>query len=104
MTTNKYNEEQDGKREQYEANAQKQLKATGISMSFGVSIFEDASAAVKAGYSYREPITPLNIKHAVIVRKGTESGGATVDLILEDANGNQFVTMTTANLLKMLPL
>lgn len=42
------------------------------------------------------------IKEAVIVKNGTQGGNATIDLIFVDANGQKYVAMITANLLKQV--
>jgi len=42
----------------------------------------------------------LDLTKAIIVRRGMESGSDTVDLVLIDPEGKQYVTMITARLLK----
>lgn len=40
------------------------------------------------------------LKKAIIVKNGTISGAATIDLQFEDEHGNKYVAMVTAALLK----
>ena len=68
-----------------------------------VKVFETAEEASAAGYVYRAPITGLTLKEAVVVRQGTVEGNPSVDLILEDAQGNKFVALVKGRLLKMIP-
>jgi hypothetical protein len=72
--------------------------------SLKVSIFENSTEASAAGYSYVAPVKPAVLQEAVIVRNGTKGGNATVDLVFTDMQGNKYVAMVTANLLKSLPL
>lgn len=79
----------------------------GIVQHLKVQIFDNAEAALAAGYSANDKYadaSPVNIKQVVIVRNGTEGGNSTADLLLEDREGNQFVVMITGNLLKSLPV
>lgn len=43
-----------------------------------------------------------SVDEAVIVRKGTEGGNDTVDLIFTDESGQKYVTMITGNILKSI--
>ena len=77
---------------------------SALNQSLSVIICEDDDDATKKGFDYNEnPREALQITQAVVVRKGTQGGNATVDLLLEDAHGNKFVTMITGNLLKSIP-
>lgn len=79
----------------------------GVNQHLSIEVYRDADAASSAGYNYTVWGTPpkaLNIEKAVIVRKGTVGGNGTVDLVLVDGEGNRYVTMITAALLKTLPL
>lgn len=42
----------------------------------------------------------VSLKELIIVKKGTVGGNDTIDLIFEDEEGNKFVSMITAKLLK----
>lgn len=80
-------------------------KLVGINHSLEVVICQDASDAIAKGYDYnKRRSTPVSIDRVVIVNKGTVAGNATVDLVLKDKDGNEYVTMVTARLLKALPL
>lgn len=46
--------------------------------------------------------TIVKIAKAIVVGKGTESGKPTVDLQLVDAEGKQYLIMTTGAILEML--
>lgn len=73
----------------------------GINRSLNVVTCADAKQAVEDGYDYRNwgvPPTPLDITKVVVVRRGTVSGNPTVDLLLTDETGKQFVTMVTGAL------
>jgi len=72
--------------------------------SLKVSIFDYPGEAGDAGYVYKPPVKSATLEEAVIVRKGTQAGNSTVDLIFTDADGNKYVAMITGNLLKALPL
>lgn len=70
-----------------------------------VRVFKDADEASAAGFDYRgKDITGLVLETAVVVRDGTMEGNPTVDLLLRDEAGNEYVTLITGNLLKMLPI
>ncbi len=76
----------------------------GINQHLAVTIVEDASEAIKAGYLYRPPIhLPLNIEQVVVVKNGTQANKSTVDLILVDEKGQKYVTMVTGSLLRSIP-
>lgn len=69
-----------------------------ITNNFKVIIADTAKDAPNYGGDF----TAVKITKCVIVKKGTEMGNPTVDMQLEDANGNKFVVMTTGNLLNTL--
>ena len=76
----------------------------GVMNHLSVTVCEDASDATRQGFFYRPPIyLPIDISKVVVVKKGTEAGNATVDLILEDEKGQKYVCMVTAALLKSIP-
>ena len=74
-----------------------------------IVICEDAADAIAKGYDYvarndaGESIKPIQIEKVVVVRKDTQAGNTTVDFILKDASGQQYVCMITGNLLKLIP-
>ena len=71
-----------------------------------VRICEDADDAIAQGFDWKvanPPVKPIEIKKVVVVRRGTQQGNATVDFLLEDDTGQQFVFMVTGNLLKTIP-
>ncbi len=77
----------------------------GITQTLSLDICENAEDAVRKGYKYKSPeYKPINISKVVVVKNGTEGGNSTVDLILEDASGQKFVTMITGKLLSAIPV
>ena len=80
---------------------------SGITQHLNVVLCPDAENAIETGYNYNQwnprPLG-LTIEKAVIVQNGTVGGNSTVDLILVDETGKQYVAMVTGNLLKALPL
>jgi hypothetical protein len=69
-----------------------------------ISICADAADAIAKGHVYRAPETKaITIDKVIVIRSGTEAGNSTVDLLLKDEAGNQFVVMVTGNLLKSIP-
>lgn len=77
----------------------------GVMNHLSVAVFETGTEAAAGGYDYKgKGIKPVEIEKAVVVRKGTLEGNSTVDLLMVDQEGNQYVVMITGNLLKMLPL
>lgn len=76
----------------------------GVQTDLAVSICEDASDAVRQGYFYRQPVyLPIKIIKAVVIKNGTQSGGSSVDFILEDEKGQKYVVMITGAILKAIP-
>lgn len=75
----------------------------GCMQHLKVTICKDADEAVKNGFVYRAPIKAVEIDNVVVVLNGTEGKNFTVDLLLKDEEGNQFVVMLTGNLLKSIP-
>ena len=74
-----------------------------------ITICADAADAVAQGFNYSAQtagaarIKPIEVKQVVVVRNGTEAGNASVDFVLEDESGQQFVFMVTGQLLKSIP-
>lgn len=76
----------------------------GIMNYLDIEICENADEAALKGYVYSyDEYKPIEITKVVVVRKGTEEGNPTVDLILQDQEGNKFVVMITGKLLKLIP-
>lgn len=46
--------------------------------------------------------TFITVEQATVVGQGTTAGNATVDIVLKDAQGNKYITMVTAELLKAI--
>lgn len=77
----------------------------GPQSTLNVVICKDAADAIAQGYSYAaDPdFKPIEITKVVVVRNGTESGAATVDLVLVDESGQKFAVMLSGALLKSIP-
>lgn len=76
----------------------------GINQHLDITVCEDARDATKQGFFYREPVYKgVTIDKVVVVKKGTVEGNSTVDFILVDATGQQYVVMVTGRLLKSIP-
>lgn len=77
-----------------------------IHQSLSIAICADAADAIASGYDWKvatPAVKPIEVKKVVVVRNGTERGNATVDFLLQDEAGQQFVFMVTGNLLKTIP-
>jgi hypothetical protein len=73
----------------------------GLTSSLNLHVVDDAHEAIKQGFFYRPPVyKPLRIDKIVIVRNGTVNNNATVDIVLEDENGQKFITLVSMSLLK----
>lgn len=76
----------------------------GVMNHLDIAICEDSTEAIVRGYEYSAPeYKAVEIEKVVVIRKGTEEGNPTVDLVLRDENGNKFVVMVTGRLLKSIP-
>lgn len=75
----------------------------GVMQHLDVIICKNAEEAVEKGFMYRPPIKPVEIERVIVVMEGTENGKSSVDLLLKDEAGNQFVVMLTGNLWKSVP-
>lgn len=70
-----------------------------------VTICDDAAEAIKGGYDhFANGTKPIGVTQAVVIRKGTVDGNATVDFVLEDEAGVKYAFMITSALLKMIAL
>lgn len=79
----------------------------GVMQHLRVRVFDNAEAALAAGYSKIGKYVdtkPVEITQVVVVRNGTQGGNSTADLVMQDQEGNQYVVMVTGNLLKSLPV
>lgn len=75
----------------------------GVMNHLNIVVCKDAEEATEKGFHYRDPVKAVEIEKVVVVQQGTVGGNSTVDIILRDKDGNQFVTMVTGNLLKSIP-
>lgn len=74
---------------------------TGVQSHLKTTVCEDATDALRHGFLYRPPVhLPIQIDQVVVVKKGTQSGKATVDLVMVDEKGQKYVCMVTAALLQ----
>jgi len=77
---------------------------TGIQNTLCVATVQDPGQATKEGYAYPKPqFTPVYVKQVVVVKNGTEAGKPTVDFVMEDASGKEYVFMLTGRLIKSIP-
>lgn len=70
-----------------------------------VNIFNSAKEAAVEGFDYNKrvkPVTPLRVKNAVVVRQSTQNGNSTVDFLMTDAAGQEYVIMMTGNILSVV--
>lgn len=78
-----------------------------LHQSLDIAICEDAEDAIKQGFNYAArpagSVKPIEIKKVVVVRNGTQQGNSSVDFVLQDEDGQQFVFMVTGRLLKSIP-
>lgn len=78
------------------------MKIFGVQNHLPLEICQSVEEAHRKGFIYTSPeYSGIEITKAVVVKGGMESGGASVDLILQDASGKKFVCMITGGLLKM---
>lgn len=75
----------------------------GVMQHLDVVICKDADEAAQKGFVYRGDIKAVEIEKVVVVQQGTQAGNSTVDLVLKDEHGKQYVVMLTGNLLKSIP-
>jgi hypothetical protein len=74
-----------------------------------VFICKDAADASAQGFNYNassspaSAIKPIQVSKVVVVRNGTVEGNPTVDFLLVDESGQQYVFMVTGRLLKSIP-
>lgn len=76
-----------------------------ITQHLQISICDDAADVIARGFDWKAAtpkVKPIEVTQVVVVRKGTQSGNATVDFVLTDDTGQRFVFMITGNLLKTL--
>lgn len=78
----------------------------GIHQSLEIVICASPAEAIAMGYNYSEqipPPKPIRIKKVVVVRNGTALGNSTVDLILENEDGQKYVCLVTHALIHGIP-
>lgn len=77
----------------------------GIHLNLNVVVCTDADDAIAKGFNWAEvpDIKPIRVEKVIVVRNGTQSGHATVDFLLQDESGQQFVFIVTSRLLKSIP-
>lgn len=77
----------------------------GIMDTLKCLVFENGEHATAHGFHYagNPAVTPVEIVSVVVVRDGTVAGKPTVDLLMEDQDGRQYVVMLTAKLLGGIP-
>lgn len=76
----------------------------GIQQHLDVIICKDAAEATEKGHVYTDRgVVPVTIQHVVVIRDGTELHNPTVDFLMVDQEGNEFVFMITGALLKSIP-
>lgn len=63
-----------------------------------------STKTIEGAPKYLEDYTPIRMEHSIIVKKGTETGRATVDIQCIDAKGNKYLIMTTGAILKNLAI
>lgn len=71
-----------------------------------ITICQDAADAIAQGFNWnaaKPAVKPIEITNVVVVRKGTQAGNPTVDLVLQDETGQRFVCMVTGALIKSIP-
>lgn len=71
-----------------------------------ITICADAAEAIADGFDWKSitpAVKPIEVKQVVVVRNGTTAAKSTVDFLLEDDTGQQFVFMVTGALLKAIP-
>lgn len=86
-----------------EIKGEKEMSMFGVMNHLDVVVCEDADEAIAQGYIYRSPIAGVEIEKVVVVKNGTHGNNSTVDLLMRDEHGNQYVVMVTGALLKSIP-
>lgn len=74
--------------------------------TLAVVVCSDARDAAMKGFDWAaapDIYSAATIEQVVVVRKGTESGKPTVDLLIRTNDGKQHVVMLTGALIKMIP-
>ena len=69
-----------------------------ITSSLTIKIVDNIAQAPK----YEADTTMLKIVSCIVVGKGTALGNPTVDLQMEDEDGNKFLVMTTASIMELI--
>ena len=82
------------------------MSVNPICLHLQVEVCEDAAEAIQRGFNWAQAtprVKPIEVKKVVVVNDGTQAGNATVDFLLEDETGQQFVFVITGALLKTIP-
>lgn len=80
-----------------------------IHNALNVHVCDDAKDAIAQGFNWGQPpdgaaqVKPIQVQKVIVVKQGTVEGNPTVDFLLEDESGQQFVFMVTGRLLKSIP-
>jgi len=76
-----------------------------IHRHLSIAVCDGADDAIKQGFNWAEQpdVQPIEVEQVVVVRGGMESGRASVDFVLRDANGQRYVFMVTRALLQSIP-
>lgn len=73
--------------------------------SVQIAICEDSKDAIAQGYDYRGTRKiPVQLDKIVLVSDGTEGGHSTLDLLLTDEEGNEYVCLTKGSFFSVLPI
>lgn len=77
-----------------------------LTQALKVTVFETPDEAISKGYNYRADrpeMKPIELQEVVVVRNGTVAGNASVDFIVKDDEGQEYVFMVTRKLLASIP-
>lgn len=70
-----------------------------------VALCKDAEDACRQGYDYKgTKKIPVQLDKIVVVQNGTVGGHSTLDLLLSDEDGNEYVALTKGSFFRTLPL
>jgi hypothetical protein len=77
----------------------------GVMQTLSVVVCKDSGDAIRQGHIYNAAdFQRVTVERAVVVQDGTDAGNPTIDFVLADQNGQKYVFMITAALLRSLPL
>jgi hypothetical protein len=76
----------------------------GVMQHLKITMCENADEAIEKGFDYKgKGIKAIEIAEVVVIKKGTQLGHPTVDLVMVDEYGTKYVVMLTGNLIKSIP-